>query len=179
MLDEGLRRFIPGWDSINGFVEYFYLNSFLAGLTLLLGMTIAGFLVGNSMSKFSILIIAFSAPVLVPGTSFGYYTILFAVIGSVLFLHPLRWNIKPYSRGNFLFSPDGELGLGPFSLALLITTLTLTMVPIPPFPWVLSEHSEFLETQLGQFAPFLGFFWLLTVMAIFVEHLIRPLFSEK
>jgi hypothetical protein len=136
----------------------------LLSVTLLLG-TVYGLKVREPDKKLAFLLVL-PLPMLVPGTSWAYYSFFSIVIASAVALNPCcwfrRWN-GDLLRG---ILDDGDMSL--FLRGMIILTLLITIIPAPAIAWPNEVGLIADEIVHGLFSKYVGLAWFLLVVSLII-----------
>jgi hypothetical protein len=133
-------------------------------VTLLLG-TVYGLKVREPDKKLAFLLVL-PLPMLVPGTSWAYYSLFSIVIASAIALHPCCW-FRQASDEVLRGILDGS-DMSIFLRGMVIFTLLITIIPAPGIAW--PNEVGFVADEIihGLFSKYVGLAWLLLVVSLII-----------
>lgn len=150
---------------------------------IVLGIAIcAALLLGRKTDKSLAVLLVLPLPMIVPGTSFYYYSITALVLAAMVLRNPKNW-LPPWTPGFFKPSTlklHREGGIDNWSGGLkvlgffTIFVLGVTLVPVPAIPIGWKSIPDSYPTDLGLFMPYLALFW--TVLSLSTSILMIVIF---
>lgn len=123
------------------------------------------------VSKEFLFILFLPLPMLVPGTSWSYYSFFAIVLAAAVFFHPSQWRLgsKPTdSNLDFLVSAK----VPTFFAFYIVGLLTITLVPVAKIPSSI-KNTENLSPSGALFTEFIGILWLFLFISLFYIYLFR------